>query len=885
MWEKLTELGQTISIPWLIMGDFNCVKSPKEKHLGVKPTWYELKDFVDCRTALRLLDVPTTGCYYTWYSNNESNTVWRKLDRVLYNNEWLEAGLHCSAYFNPPGCLSDHSTGIVTIFDHTPTKPKPFRLFNMWAEHPDFLSTGTPQFILCKRLKALKAELRVFNTLHYSHISTRAKEADLALQDAQNQLENNPENVTLRESLGDLRRKVVFLVEAKRHFFYQEAKIHYLKEGDENTKFFHDMVKRNAARNSITAVTRADGTIITSADEIAQEFVDYYTSLLGTESHTIPVDDGLTDELCTEVTVVEVKDAIFNINDNKAPGPDGYSSCFFKKAWNLVGDQVCRAVLDFFRNGRMLRQLNHTVITLVPKSEHSASVADYRPISCWNVIYKAITKIILDRLAPALEHLIDRYQSAFIGGRNITDNIFLAQEMPYDSVSWTFLSRVLHGYGFFPMFIAWIMECVCTSSFFVSLNGSLHGFFPGKKGLRQGDPMSPALFLLSMEYLSRMIKRKASNSNFNYHSKCEKLKITHLLFADDLMLFSRGDLPSIHILMECLQGFRDASGLSVNTSKSCIFTVGVRNEELDEILARTEFARGEMRIRYLGIPLASQRLSVNKYSPLVGQVAKCILKWKSKSLSYAGRLELIRSVIQGMECFWLQVFPLPTVEESGLGIRHIQSWNVALLARILWNIHRKVDTLWVQWVNGVYLRGASTWDWQPKKGDSPLLKRLADIRNTAIEQMAGWATTKGLQTSKAYEYFRLKLPRQPWKAYIWKAFIPPKYSFIMWLGLLNRLATRDRLEFLHEEDLCSLCINTKESAKHLFFECPFSNYIWSHIRKEKIGSSVHNKARHLALSCMVYSLWRHRNEFIFEGASPNPEGLIISVKITVYRLL
>ena len=122
----------------------------------------------------------------------------------------------------------------------------------------------------------------------------------------------------------------------------------------------------------------------------------------------------------------------------------------------------------------------------------------------------------------------------------------------------------------------------------------------------------------------------------------------------------------------------------------------------------------------------------------------------------------------------------------------------------------------------------------------------------------------------------------------------------MWLGLRSRLATRDRLGFLHEEDLCSLCINTKESAKHLFLECPFSNYVWSHIqvwlginrrmsilhsavkwlKKEKTGSSVHNKARHLALSCMVYSLWRHRNEFIFEGASPNPEGLIISIKIT-----
>ncbi|KAL0457781.1 UNVERIFIED_CONTAM: Retrovirus-related Pol polyprotein from type-2 retrotransposable element R2DM [Sesamum latifolium] len=209
------------------------------------------------------------------------------------------------------------------------------------------------------------------------------------------------------------------------------------------------------------------------------------------------------------------------------------------------GDQVCMAVTDFFRSGRLLRQLNHCIIALVLKSDHSPVVADYRPISCCNVIYKAITKIIADRLAPVLEHLIDRSQTAFAGGRSITENIFLAQEMvrqytrkwisprctinvdlrkAFDSVSWTFLSRVLHGYGFSPLFITWIMKCVSTSSFSVALNGSLHGFFSCKRGLRQGNPLSSALFLLSMEYFSRLVKRRTSDSKFNFHPKCEKLK-------------------------------------------------------------------------------------------------------------------------------------------------------------------------------------------------------------------------------------------------------------------------------------------------------------------------------------------------------------------------
>ncbi|KAL0287038.1 UNVERIFIED_CONTAM: hypothetical protein Sangu_2709100 [Sesamum angustifolium] len=361
------------------------------------------------------------------------------------------------------------------------------------------------------------------------------------------------------------------------------------------------------------------------------------------------------------------------------------------------------------------------------------------------------------------------------------------------------------------------------------------------------------------------------------------------------MLFSRGDLPSIRILMECLQEFRDVSGLAVNTAKSNIFMAGIQNDTLDEALANAEFARGHMPVRYLGIPLAAQRLSITDYSPLVDQIAGCICKWTAKSLSFAGRLELIRSVIQGVECFWLQVFPLPMAvidkihrlcraflwnskrapvawedichpkEEDGLGIRHIQSWNGALLAESY----------------GTFIARQTPY-------------------GPTIRHMTEWTDSKRLVTSKAYEYFRPKLPRQPWKASIWKAFIPPKYSFILWLGLRERMATRDRLAFLHEDPSCSMCINSKESAKHLFFECPFSSYVWSHIRhwfgitrrmstflsavkwlkKGKTISSVQNKARHLALACTVYSLWRHRNEIIFEGKTPNPDGLVISIKIT-----
>ncbi|KAL0404367.1 UNVERIFIED_CONTAM: hypothetical protein Sradi_2077500 [Sesamum radiatum] len=272
--------------------------------------------------------------------------------------------------------------------------------------------------------------------------------------------------------------------------------------------------------------------------------------------------------------------------------------------------------------------------------------------------------------------------------------------------------------------------------------------------------------------------------------------------------------------------------LAVNTSKSSILTAGIVNNNLDGIVARMEFTKGEMLVR-------SVIQGVECFSLLAAVVDK--IHRLSRNFLWNSKRTLVA---------WEEI--CHPKEESGLGIQHIQSWNVALLARVLWNIHRRRQ---------IRCRFISAF------GTS----------EATIQCMADWSNTKGLETSKAYEYFKPKLTRQLWKAAIWKAFIPLKYSFILWLGLRSRLATRNRLAFLQDEHSCSLCINTLESASHLFFACPFSAYVWSHIRqwldinrcmstlasavkwlkKEKTGSSVQNKARALALACTIYSLWRH----------------------------
>ncbi|XP_010670394.1 uncharacterized protein LOC104887462 [Beta vulgaris subsp. vulgaris] len=165
----------------------------------------------------------------------------------------------------------------------------------------------------------------------------------------------------------------------------------------------------------------------------------------------------------------DVKRAIFDIEDNKASGPDGYSSCFFKEAWPCSGGDVIEAILNFFQSCKLLKQINATTLCLIPKVEQPTDVSQFRPIACYNVIYKAISKMLCSRLKKVLPTLIDQVQSAFVENRVILHNIFICQDMlkgykrknllarctpkvdlkkAYDSLNWEFIKEVLIGLNF-----------------------------------------------------------------------------------------------------------------------------------------------------------------------------------------------------------------------------------------------------------------------------------------------------------------------------------------------------------------------------------------------------------------------------------------------------
>ncbi|GFS33342.1 hypothetical protein Acr_00g0027830 [Actinidia rufa] len=511
----------------------------------------------------------------------------------------------------------------------------------MWTQHDSFLDLvsnvwsmrvdGTAMFRLCKKLKALKEPLKALNKHDFSHISARAEAAEMNLNQAQQSFHDNPGDINLQIRVSEIRVKAIKLVEAEMSFCAHLAKAKYLKNSDRGTKFFHNLIKSNKAINQIISITKADGEVTSSFQE----------GPLVQEEHGHSLIQPVIDK--------EIKDTLFDIGDNKAPGPDGFSSVFFKKAWNIVGLDVCEAVEEFFRFGRLLKQINHAAIVLVLTTANAARVEDFRPIACCNVVYKLISKILAKRLAPILEDLVDPAQSAFIPNRNMVENIYLVQEL-------------LRKYGWRRISPRCIMKIDIRKAY-------------DTQGLRQGDPKSPFLFTLCLEYLSRNLKRLKLNSDFNFHPNCLDLNITHLAFADDLILFARGDVPSVKLSMDCLSQFGDISGLLINTNKSNVFMVGINSTDMAEIKTITGFRMGKFPFRYLGIPVAATRLTIEQFRPLTAKISEYISAWAGATLSYAGRSELIRSVIQGLKCFWLSILPI------SVGVR---DKIVALCRNFLW---------------------------------------------------------------------------------------------------------------------------------------------------------------------------------------------------------
>ena len=246
----------------------------------------------------------------------------------------------------------------------------------------------------------------------------------------------------------------------------------------------------------------------------------------------------------------------------KAPGSNGLHAGFFQHFWADVKNLVCKEIKEVFRNEIILSYLNETLVTLIPKFQSPETLNNYTPISFCNSVYKIISKIIVARIRPLLADLISPVQSAFVPGRRGMDNVLIAQELlyfldykkgkmgymaikldlekTYDRLEWNFIHKVLQAFHFPPKLTWIIMSCITSTNISILVNGGMLDSFEPSKGIRQGDSLSSYIFILCMENLSHLIKQKCVEGAWvPLKASWDNLEFSHLLFADDIILFSK----------------------------------------------------------------------------------------------------------------------------------------------------------------------------------------------------------------------------------------------------------------------------------------------------------------------------------------------------------
>ena len=303
-------------------------------------------------------------------------------------------------------------------------------------------------------------------------------------------------------------------------------------------------------------------------------------------------------------------------------------------------------------NGAIIAHL--TCLSLIPKISGASLLTDFRPVSLCNTVYKVISKILASRLKLITELAVQRNQAGFVKGRKLSDNVLLASELvadfnkdgrvsrgclqvditkAFDSIEWEFIINILLAFELPPVFIQWIKTCISTPYYSVAINGELAGFFPGQKGLRQGDPISSSLFVLAMDILSKELDKAVLEGRIGAHPACNDPLVSHLSFTDDVLIFFDGLAPSMRGILDVLREFQRNSGLALNLRKTSVFIDGNNREAASALAAEFGITQGSLPVKYLGLPLSPTRLKRGDYQPLIDKIKSRVSSWTARHLS------------------------------------------------------------------------------------------------------------------------------------------------------------------------------------------------------------------------------------------------------------
>ncbi|XP_019172447.1 PREDICTED: uncharacterized protein LOC109167833 [Ipomoea nil] len=564
----------------------------------------------------------------------------------------------------------------------------------------------------------------------------------------------------------------------------------------------------------------------------------------------------------------EVKEALFAMFPDKAPGPNGMNPGFYQHFWGVVGPEVIMFVLNCLNSGVFPEGLNDSNVVLIPKKKVSEYPADLRPIALSNVVYKIMAKMIANRMKPFMDTIVSESQSTFIPDRLITDNILIAAEVghflnrkqcgkvgwgalkldmarAYDKMEWVFLKQMMKALGFAEQWVNLIMMCVTTVSYNILINGTVGGVVVPTRGLRQGDPLSPYLFIICAEGLSLILQQAQSLGVIH---GCRVARgappVSHLFFADDSLLFFKANVQEVSAVKQCLEHYEKLSGQSINYHKSSICFSKNTGEDVREERTMNRYywnKGGAGGIHWM----AWDRLSKPKTAGGLGfkDLKAFNLAMLGNNPSYCWRSIM---AAHGLVCGGIR--------------RRIGNGEATMIGKDPWllDLNYKIHTnlppnIYESKVSGLMDHDTRSWD--------------LDILNDIFDPQ-DVNRIRRVPVCPDYE-------DSWWKTFLWRALsgVLPTST-----ALANRRVDVNLA--------CPMCLDFNEDVMHWLIECQYACHVWNEscliITSVHGGSFVEwfqNAMTMLTMDVLIqvvavlYHLWNARNSAIWEVCMWTPKRL------------
>ena len=520
-------------------------------------------------------------------------------------------------------------------------------------------------------------------TISYS--SWKKKERNNLKTDIEKQIKlkqeefDNDHSEQLSEQLTDLNTQLEDIRKYELEGLLLRTRSRWIEHGEKPTKYFCNLEKRNYVNKTITKVINDNGTEIINQEDILNEVKQFYQNLYNCRDHLIEdvnlnnifkdydiprLSEDEKNMLDNCLTKSEVLDALKRCKNEKTPGSDGFTAEFFKFFWIDLGDFIYRSFLQSYKKGELSQSQKLGIISILPKGNKPREfLKNWRPISLLNVTYKILSGIIANRIKSILPKIIHENQKGFMAGRYIGENTRLLYdvihicneknipglllmvdfEKAFDSVSWKFIRNVLIFFNFGETIINWINIFFNNFKLCVTQNGFYSPFFPIGRGCRQGDPVSPYIFLMCVEIMGALFRKNKDIRGIHIMNKEYKI----LQYADDTAILLDGTENSLNHALSLIDQFSKFSGLKPNYQKTSCIKIGSLRNSGDILCKNYKLTWSQDPFIFLGITFTVDLKNIieRNFEEKIIDLEKLIKSWSRRLLSTAGKITVVKTIL------------------------------------------------------------------------------------------------------------------------------------------------------------------------------------------------------------------------------------------------